>query len=104
MQAYPPWRHFVRRLAILAFLVIVLLAAGGITSQLTRSFDLTVPVTDAPDGSVFDATPDQALQFFVWVGFVLANVVVAGLVIALIFWWLHRSVRRSQDTEQQAQS
>ena len=59
------------------------------------------------DASVFQATPEQANQFIIWVVFVLVNVIGAGLTLALLFWFGNREVKvvsqmpdRPSDAEQ----
>ena len=45
-----------------------------------------------PNGNVLTATPNQAAAFIVVVGFIIVNVVGAGLTLALVFWLLNRQV------------
>lgn len=84
-----------RGVLILAALIIVVLAAGGLTAQLA-SFDVAIHQTDSPDASVFTATPGQSAAFFVMVGFIVFNVLGAGLTLAAVFWFLNRQIIRSQ--------
>ncbi len=81
-----------RRLGILAGIFIVLLGGGAITSNLLTS-DLAMQQTTNPSGSVLTATPDQAAAFIVIVGFIIVNVIGAGLTLALVFWLLNRQVK-----------
>jgi len=81
-----------KRLGILAFIFIVLLAGGGITANLLSS-DFTIHQTTNPSGSVFTATPDQAAAFILIVGFIIFNVLGAGLTIMALFWVLNRQVK-----------
>lgn len=80
-----------KRLGILASIFIVLLAGGAITSNLLSS-DLAIKQTLNPSASALTATPDQAAAFILVVGFVIMNVVGAGLTLALVFWLLNRQV------------
>jgi hypothetical protein len=80
-----------KRLGVLAGIFIVLLAGGAITSNLLSS-DLAVMQTMNPNGNVLTATPNQAAAFIVVVGFIIVNVVGAGLTLALVFWLLNRQV------------
>ena len=80
-----------KRLGILAGIFIILLAGGAITSNLLSS-DLAVMQTMNPNGNVLTATPNQAAAFIVVVGFIVVNVIGAGLTLALIFWLLNRQV------------
>ena len=80
-----------KRLGIVAGILIVLLAGGGITANLLSS-DLTVRQTTNPSGDVLMATPDQAAAFIIVVGFIIVNVVAVGLILGLVFWLLNRQV------------
>lgn len=80
-----------KRLGILAGIFIILLAGGAITSNLLSS-DLAVMQTMNPNGNVLTATPNQAAAFIVVVGFIVVNVIGAGLTLALVFWLLNRQV------------
>lgn len=80
-----------KRLGILAGIVIVLLAGGGITANLLTS-DLTIQQTTNPSGNVLTATPDQATAFILIVGFIIMNVLGAGLTLGVGFWLLNRQV------------
>ena len=81
-----------RSLSILVFLVIIMLIGGVLTSGLINGVP-TIIQTDNPDASVFQATPEQANQFIIWVVFVLVNVVGAGLTLAFVFWFGNREVK-----------
>lgn len=80
-----------KRFGFLLFILVVLLAGGGITANLLSS-DLTIEQTTSPDASVFMATPDQATLMLILVGFIIVNVLGAGITIMLIFWLLNRQV------------
>jgi hypothetical protein len=80
-----------KRLGILAGILFVLLAGGGLTANLFTS-DLTIQQTTNPSGNVLTATPDQATAFIVVVGFIIMNVVGAGLTLGVGFWLLNRQV------------
>lgn len=80
-----------KRLGILAGIFIVLLAGGAITSNLLTS-DVAMRQTTNPSADVLTATPDQAATFIVVVGFIIVNVIGAGLTLALVFWLLNRQV------------
>lgn len=83
-----------KRLGLLIVFVLVLIAGGGLTSGM---FNIPVILQTAdPEASAFVATPGQAELFFLWVGFVIINVLGAGATIALIVWLLDRAVRRAQ--------
>ena len=91
-----------KRFGFLIFLFIVLLAGGGITANLLNS-DITIQQTSNPNGNVLTATPDQATAFIILVGFIIVNVLGAGLTLALVFWLLNRQVV-SVGQEAQAES
>ena len=80
-----------RQLGAIAILFIVLLGGGAITSNLLNS-DLAIRQTTDPSGDFLTATPDQALAFLLMAGFVIFNVLGAGLTLALVFWLLNRQV------------
>lgn len=74
-----------KRLGILAGFVVILLVGGVITSGILPEFPVIIQSLN-PDASVFEATPEQANLFFIWVGFVIVNLVGAGLTLAALFW------------------
>lgn len=78
-----------RGVGILALLVIVTIGGGLLTANLGISPPLMIQTED-PAASVFSATPNQALYFLLWVGFVIVNVVGAGLTIALLLYLANR--------------
>ncbi len=80
-----------KRLSVLALVFIILLAGGAVTSNLLSS-DLTIRQTTDPSGDALTATPDQAVAFILVVGFVIVNVIGAGLTLAIVFWLLNRQV------------
>ena len=87
-----------KRLALLAVLVILLLAGGGLTSLLLGGSGLDslfIVQTAAPDSSVLTAAPWQTEQLMLMVGFLLFNLVGMGLTIAIVLWLLHRGVKHS---------
>ncbi len=84
-----------RRLSILAILFVILLAGGAITSNLLSS-DLAIQQTTNPNGDALTATPDQAAAFILIVGFIIMNVIGAGLTLALVFWLLNHQVTAVQ--------
>lgn len=80
-----------KQLGALALIFVILLSGGAITSNLLNS-DLTIRQTLNPSGDALTATPDQAVAFMLVVGFVIMNVLGAGLTLALVFWLLNRQV------------
>lgn len=91
-----------RRLSILAGIFIILLAGGAITSNLLSS-DLVIQQTTNPNGDALTATPDQAAAFILVVGFIIVNVIGAGVTLALVFWLLNRQLAFARQ-EAEAQS
>lgn len=69
----------------------ILLAGGAITSNLLSS-DLAIQQTTDPSGDFLTATPDQAVAFILVTGFILFNVLGAGLTLMIVFWLLNRQV------------
>ena len=80
-----------KSLGALALVFVILLGGGAITSNMLNS-DLTIRQTLNPSGDALTATPDQAVAFMLVVGFVIVNVIGAGLTLALVFWLLNRQV------------
>ncbi len=80
-----------KQLGALALILVILLGGGAISSNLLNS-DLTIRQTLDPSGDALTATPDQAVAFMLVVGFVITNVIGAGLTLALVFWLLNRQV------------
>lgn len=88
-----------RRLAILVFVILLLIIGGGLTAQIasqggTATFPWTIRTTNDPDASVMDMTPWKAEQLFLLIGFILFNLIGAAVTVAVVFWLLHREVKR----------
>lgn len=83
-----------KRVGILAFLMLVVIAGGVISSGLLNSAisGLLIVQTSDPYASAFEAPPQKAMQIVVWGGFVIANVVVVAVVLALFFWLVNRAL------------
>lgn len=82
-----------KQLILLIVIIGALVFGGAITSELSKQSNLAIIKTDDPNASVFVATPDKATALFLMVGFIVANVVVIGGILALIFYFLDRNVR-----------
>ena len=80
-----------KALGAVAVILIVLLAGGAITSNLLSS-DLAIQQTTDPSGDFLTATPDQAVAFLLVTGFIIFNVLGAGLTLMIVFWLLNRAV------------
>lgn len=79
-------------LGLIAVVMVVLLAGGAITSDLLSS-DFAIRQTNDPSGDFLTATPDQALAFILVSGFIIFNVLGAGLTLLLVFWLLNRQIK-----------
>ncbi len=80
-----------KALASVAIILVILLAGGAITSNLLSS-DLAIQQTTDPSGDFLTATPDQAVAFILVTGFIIFNVIGAGLTLTILFWLLNRQV------------
>ena len=80
-----------KALGTVALVLVILLAGGAITSNLLSS-DLAIQQTTDPSGDFLTATPDQAVAFILVTGFILFNVIGAGLTLMIVFWLLNRQV------------
>ncbi len=90
-----------KALGAIIVILVVLLAGGAITSNLLSS-DLAIQQTTDPSGDFLTATPDQAVAFILVTGFILFNVLGAGLTLMIVFWLLNRqvtAVRQSSSPE-----
>ena len=84
-----------KALGAVAVILIILLGGGAITSNLLSS-DLAIQQTTDPSGDFLTATPDQAVAFLLVTGFIIFNVLGAGLTLMIVFWLLNRAVTRSR--------
>ena len=81
-----------RGVALLAFLVVVTIIGGVLTSGMW--FELPfIKQTAEPMASVFEAPGEKALWLFAMIAFIIFNVIGAGLTIALVVWLLNREVK-----------
>ena len=80
-----------KALSAIALIFIILVAGGAITSNLLSS-DLAIQQTTDPSGDFLTATPDQAVAFILVTGFIVFNVIGAGLTLMVVFWLLNRQV------------
>jgi hypothetical protein len=83
-----------RGVAILAFLLIVTIAGGVLTANVGFTIP-TMQQTNDPAASFFEATPNQAVYLVLMIGFILVNVLGAGLTMAFLFWLGNREVKRA---------
>ncbi|MCS6834553.1 MAG: hypothetical protein NZ750_00860 [Anaerolineae bacterium] len=83
-------------LTVMGVVVALLIAGGAVSSGLIDLSGLQIIQTNDPNASAFEATPEQANQFFFWIIFVIINVIGAGLTLALLFWLGNRAVERAK--------
>lgn len=81
-----------RGVALLAFLVIITIAGGILTSNMGIQLPFERQTAE-PMASVFEAPGEKALWLFGMIAFIIFNVIGAGLTIALVFWFLNREVK-----------
>lgn len=74
-----------RGVIILIVLMAIMLGGGVFTAGLFGDPPTLIQSTD-PNASVFEATPEQALQFTFWIIFVLVNLIGAGATLAILMW------------------
>lgn len=86
-----------KALGAITVVLVVLLAGGAITSNLLSS-DLAIQQTTDPSGDFLTATPDQAVAFILVTGFIIFNVLGAGLTIMIVFWLLNRQVTAARQS------
>jgi hypothetical protein len=84
-----------RGVAILAGLLIITIAGGVLTSGLGFEIPIIQQSND-PAASFFEATPNQSLYLLLMIGFILFNVIGAGLTFAFLFWIGNREVKRAK--------
>jgi len=80
-----------KALGAVGLVLVILLGGGAITSNLLSS-DLAIRQTTDPSGDFLTATPDQAVAFILVTGFIIFNVLGAGLTLLIVFWLLNRQV------------
>ncbi len=90
-----------KRLIIVAVVIMLLIIGGGLTAQIASSggnFSIpgAIKQTNNPDGSVFELLPWKAEQLFLFVGFILFNLIGIGVTLAVVFWLLHRAVKTTR--------
>ena len=87
-----------RRLAIVAGVVIVLVIGGGLTSQIIAGgqHSLFITQSSTPDASTLAAAPWQSEQLVLFVGFILFNLIGMGVTIMIVMWFLHWGLKRSE--------
>ncbi len=86
-----------KRLALTAVVVVLLLAGGGLTSLLQGGGldSFFIVQSTAADSSVLTAAPWQTEQLLFLSGFLLVNLLGMGITLGIVFWLLHRGVKRA---------
>ncbi len=87
-----------KRLLIVVAVIVILIISGGLTSQIASSGNqLNIPglirQTNNPDASALDMAPWKAEQLFLFVGFVIFNLVGMAVTIMAIFWFLNWQIK-----------
>lgn len=89
-----------KRLVGVVVILFILLAGGGLTAQfIANNGAAPLPVlqqTSNPEGSVSELVPWQTEQLFLFIGFILFNLIGIAVTIAVIMWLLDRGVRHSR--------
>lgn len=87
-----------RRLAIFAGFMLLLVIGGGLTALLINGAGGVLPFltqTANPDASRTMVVPWKAEQFFLLVGFLLFNLVGIAGTLAVVVWLIDRGIKRN---------
>lgn len=91
-----------KRLIIVFAVIIILIIGGGLTSQMASSDGSVIPglikQTSNPDASALDMVPWKAEQLFLFVGFIIFNLVGIAVTLAVIMWFLNWQVKTVSQT------
>ncbi|MBZ0283594.1 MAG: hypothetical protein K8L97_22855 [Anaerolineae bacterium] len=86
-----------KRLIIVFAVIVVLIIGGGLTSQLVSSDGSIIPglvrQTSNPDASALEMVPWKAEQLFLFIGFIVFNLVGIAVTLAVIMWFLNWQVK-----------
>jgi len=88
----------VKRLLIVGVILVVLIVCGGLSAQIASNGNhLAIPglirQTNNPDASALDMAPWKAEQLFLFVGFILFNLIGMAVTLMVIFWFLNYQVK-----------
>ncbi len=97
-----------KRLLIIIAVVVILIIGGGLTAQIASNGNqLAIPgvirQTANPDASALDMAPWKAEQLFLFIGFVLFNLIGIAVTLMAIFWFLNwqiKVVKKNPSTSQ----
>ena len=87
-----------KRLLLVVVVIVILIIGGGLTSQIASNGNqLAIPgvirQTNNPDASALDMAPWKAEQLFLFVGFILFNLIGIAVTLMAIFWFLNYQVK-----------
>ena len=87
-----------KRLLIVVVVIVILIIGGGLTAQIASNGNqLAIPglirQTNNPDASALDMAPWKAEQLFLFVGFVIFNLVGIAVTLMAIFWFLNWQIK-----------
>lgn len=87
-----------KRLLIVGVVIVILIIGGGLTAQIASNGNqLAIPglirQTNNPDASALDMAPWKAEQLFLFVGFILFNLIGIAVTLMVIFWFLNYQVK-----------
>lgn len=93
-----------RRALLFIVIIVILIGSGFLTVQLAQQANNTgaPPVpgmrvqTNNPEASALVATTTKGSIFLAFAGFVIFNMVGIGATLAVIFWFLNRSINRAK--------
>jgi hypothetical protein len=89
----------VKRLLIVVVVIVILIIGGGLTAQIASNGNqLAIPglirQTNNPDASALDMAPWKAEQLFLFVGFILFNLIGIAVTLMAIFWLLNWQIKK----------
>ena len=87
-----------KRLLIVVVVIVILIIGGGLTAQIASNGNqLAIPgvirQTNNPDASALDMAPWKAEQLFLFVGFILFNLIGIAVTLMAVFWFLNWQVK-----------
>lgn len=88
-----------RRLVILVVLLALAIAGGGLTALFLTTGTSMFPVltiTEDPSASSLIMQPWKAEQLFLFVGFVIFNLIGIAATLAIVLWLLDRSMQNTR--------
>lgn len=91
-----------RNLTVIAFLLVIMIGGGVLTAGVGFGVPIIIQ-SENPAASPFSATPGQATQLILLIGFILFNVVGAGVTLAVLLWFGSREVERAKRTPNRAE-